>query len=93
MGIAVSQVILFEVMQELSKAAKKFPPFKSEHEGYAILFEEVDELWDAIKNTRTKNHDVYVRGEAIQVAAMALRFLIDICYREQAIKEANGEKV
>ena len=62
------------VRRELARAQTKFPPFKSPHEGYAVILEEVDELWDAVKcNNRSG-----ARSEAVQVAAMALRFLFDI---------------
>ena len=46
----------------------KFKPFNSSHEGFAVLKEEVDELWDAIKS----NDLSAAQKEAIQVAAMAL---------------------
>jgi len=70
-----------EVFAELDRASAKFGAFHSNHEGFAVLKEEVDELWDAIKARKTGagacNDEV--RKEAIQVAAMALRFLIDCC--------------
>jgi hypothetical protein len=31
------------------KARKKHAPMRGPHEGYAILLEEVDELWDEVK--------------------------------------------
>lgn len=68
------QKIMQEVLDELDDACKKFPPFNSAHEGFAVLQEEVDELWQEVKHG-TK---VREREEAIQVAAMALRFLLDI---------------
>jgi hypothetical protein len=62
------------VCEELARARMKFPPFASPHEGWAILWEEVDEMWDEIRaNNRNK-----ARYEAMQAAAMALRFLVDI---------------
>lgn len=68
--------IVVLVKQELQDATRKFGAFNSAHEGYAVLKEEVDELWDEIK----KGHDVNrMQEEAIQVAAMAIRFLYDIC--------------
>ena len=68
------------VMAELKKAMKKFPKFNSAHEGYAVLKEEVDELWDVIKLKGSTPR--MMEGEAIQVAAMAMRFLHDVCGME-----------
>lgn len=65
------------VRAELDRATEKFPPFASPHEGYAVLLEEVDELW-----TEIKSHGPGIEDEAIQVAAMALRFLVDVCALE-----------
>jgi NTP pyrophosphatase (non-canonical NTP hydrolase) len=62
------------VLIELQRATSKFGVFASSHEGYAVLLEEVDELWEAVK-TNDKDQQ---REEAIQVAAMALRFLWDV---------------
>lgn len=42
------------------------------HEFYAILKEEVDEMWDAIKSDDPIED---VRKEAIQIAAMVFRYL------------------
>lgn len=56
-------------------------PFKNAHEGYAVLLEEVDELWDEIKHGQDKE---LMCVEAIQIAAMALRFI-----RELTIFEAS----
>ncbi len=67
--------ILAEVTDEMVAATSKFPPFHSPHEGYAVLKEEVDELWDAIK--ANDGHDAQ-RGEAIQIAAMAIQFILDV---------------
>ncbi len=72
-----------QVVTEFLRASNKFPRFHSEHEGYAVLKEEVDELWDAIKdNKRTTNHERIV--EAIQVGAMALRYVHDLMTSETA---------
>lgn len=65
-----------EACQELERATEKYGPFASSHEGYAVLKEEVDELWDAIKRNESPQKK---REEAIQVAAMALRFVLDCC--------------
>jgi NTP pyrophosphatase (non-canonical NTP hydrolase) len=71
------QDITTEVLRELHQARNWHPRrFHSAHEGYAVIKEEVDELWDAIKN---KNPDkAAIKKEAIQVAAMAIRFLSEV---------------
>ena len=66
-----------EVLEELGRAPAKFPSFNSAHEGYAVLLEEIDELWEEIKQ-KEKDHPA-IREEAIQVAAMAIRFIRDVC--------------
>lgn len=66
-----------DVLEELNRARSKFPRFNSPHEGYAVLLEEVDELWDEIRlKTGTKEK---IKKEAIQVAAMAIRLVKDCC--------------
>lgn len=62
-----------DVMKELQFAESKFPPFNSYHEGFAIIKEELDELWEEIKSKGRKKDNLY--KEAMQVAAMAIRFM------------------
>lgn len=57
---------------ELHSANLKFPLFNSPHEGYAVLLEEVDELWYEIKSGGSNDR---MKEEAIQVAAMAIKFI------------------
>jgi NTP pyrophosphatase (non-canonical NTP hydrolase) len=73
--------VLDMVGLEVERAKSMFPEdFHNAHEGYAVLLEEVDELWDEVK----KNQKVYdfesQRKEAIQVAAMAIRFATELTY-------------
>lgn len=63
------------IIEELERATEKFGRFKSAHEGYAVLLEEVDELWQEVKSNNRDGQE----EEAIQVAAMALRYLHDLC--------------
>jgi hypothetical protein len=66
-----------EVAAELRRARTKHAPMRGAHEGYAVLLEEVDELWDEVK--RRDPDLVAMRKEAIQVAAMGLAFAIEVC--------------
>ena len=68
------------VSEEFEKATGRHKPLNSAHEGWAVLREEVDELWEEVKKGGTKSRSVdRMTQEAVQVAAMALRFLHDIC--------------
>lgn len=60
--------------EELIRASRIHSPMCSSHEGYGVILEELDEAWDAIK----ANDIAHARHEMIQVAAMALRFLVDV---------------
>ena len=65
---------LLAVRAEVMRAIAKFPPFNSAHEGYAVLKEEVDELWDDVK----RDYPEGALAEAVQVAAMGVRFIMRI---------------
>jgi len=67
------------ICEEYRRAKLKFSDFHSAHEGYAVLLEEVDELWETIRIKTTPNRGEAMACEAVQVAAMALRFLVDCC--------------
>lgn len=62
------------VRAEVLRAITKYPAFNSTHEGYAVIAEELDELWDDVK----RNHKTGAVEEAVQVAAMGVRFVMDI---------------
>jgi hypothetical protein len=66
--------ILQLVNHELYSAIDRHGAMRSAHEGYAVLLEEVDELWEEIK----ANDPEDAVKELIQVAAMAHRMLIDV---------------
>ena len=70
-----AQIALKAIEAEYIRATRKFGPFASTHEGWAVIREELDELWDAIK-ANAETHEL--RKEAIQIGAMALRFLTDM---------------
>jgi gluconate kinase len=73
--------IVADIHLEFKSATSKHPKFNSRHEGYAILDEERFELWlEVMKNhVRDPESKKKMRKEAIQVAAMAMRFIYDCC--------------
>ena len=63
-----------EIYEELQRARAKFAPFKNGHEGHSVVREEFEEFWDAIKANDIKG----ARDEAVQLGAMAARFLVEV---------------
>ncbi len=75
--------VLAQIGASYAKARAKHAPMHSAHEGYAILSEEVDELWDEVKAWQPGfANRAEMRKEALHVAAMALAFIIEVCDRE-----------
>lgn len=70
---------LEDVKDELLKAMKAHGPLHSAHEGYSVLLEEMDELWDHVKMKQKDRDMEAMRKEAVQVAAMAVKFITQIC--------------
>lgn len=71
--------IITDITKEVDRATLMYPTFNSAHEGWAILKEEVDELWEAVKMKDSDEDRVgAMKEEAIQVGAMAIRFLVDV---------------
>ena len=68
---------LREVAEELDRSLRKRDKLNSAHEGLAVIHEEFDELkaevWRSPKKRRAKR----MRAEAIQLAAMAVRFALE----------------
>ena len=71
------------ILLEIQRARSLFPPFHSAHEGYATLLEEVDELWELVKANPTRRDYAAMRKEAVQVAAMAISFIVEVCGAQQ----------
>lgn len=71
--------VMWQVLNELEQAQKNYPPMHSAHEGFAVIQEEMCELWDEVKKKPSARSIVDMRYEALQVAAMAMRFVIDVC--------------
>ena len=75
-----------DVLEELQSAEQAFRPMYSGHEGLAIIEEEFIELRTEVF-IKQKNRDVQkMYKEAKQLAAMAIRFMVDVC------DEVNGRK-
>lgn len=68
--------IFDEVLLELNRSTLRYGNFHSTHEGYAVIKEEVDELWDQIKLKQPLSAQ---KDQAIQIGAMVFRYILDLC--------------
>ena len=74
------QEILENIKKEFEFATNKWGGFSSFHEAYAVVLEEVNELWEEVKaSQKNPSRNKFVEKEAIQVATMAIRLIFDCC--------------
>jgi len=85
MGMNINEAI-HEIISEYTMAVACHKKFNSAHEGYAVLLEEMDELKEQVWKKKEGRDMDKMRREAVQVGAMALRFLTDTC----TLKKQNG---
>ena len=70
-----------ELADELDRAMTQHAPMHSPHEGWAVIREELEpELWEHV--CRDTGRSAEARHEALQIAAMGLRYVLDLCDRE-----------
>lgn len=72
---------LDRVASELNRARAKHPkPINSAHEAYAVIREELDEFWQAVKEDRHKTAGgrTAMVDELVQIAAMCQRAAEDV---------------
>ena len=69
--------MLDELREEVGLARAKHAPMHSPHEGWAVIREELDpELWEHV--CRDTGRSPEARHEALQVAAMGVRYILDL---------------
>jgi transcriptional regulator NrdR family protein len=70
---------LKQIEIEYFRASDLYPDLHSNHEAYAVIKEEVDELWDEIKKSKETHGNNEIRKELIQIGAMVVRYLDNLC--------------
>jgi hypothetical protein len=81
------QLILAEMMKEYESAKAEYSPFTSHHEGWAVIKEQLDEVWDEIKKKRGTKSQEKIMKEVLHVGAMSLRFLMELTPLKLETKE------
>ncbi len=76
-------VVAREAVAEVRRAREMFGPMASMHEGYAVILEELDEVWDIVKMKQKLRDLPAARKEIIQVAAMCIAFAAELCTEER----------
>lgn len=61
--------------KEYKRACKLYSKFNSNHEAYAVIKEELDELWDEIRKNKGINGNEQIKHELIQIGAMVVKYL------------------
>jgi hypothetical protein len=73
---------LEEIRMELLAAYENFPDIRSAHEGVAIIEEEFLEFREAAYWPHKQKHVDAEETEARHLAAMCVRYLVDVCFKE-----------
>lgn len=71
-----------EIADECWRAMHLWPKFPSAHHGLSVIEEELAELRQHVYTNQKRRDIPAMREEAIQVAAMALRFVVEVCNEE-----------
>jgi|SRR5579859_6969055 len=74
---------LGDVELEARRAMSLWPIMANAHHGYAVILEELDELKEHVWTNQNKRDIPAMRKEAVQLAAMCVRFIVDICNEER----------
>lgn len=74
------------LISEYNRLAKK-APLHNNHEGWAVLREELDDLWNEIKKKDPDRSRDAICKEVVSLGAVAMRFIVELCLAE----EAEGE--
>jgi hypothetical protein len=70
---AVMKQFTEDLIEEWFRTEALYPGFHSMHEAYAVLLEELDELWEEVRKKPTERDPAAIYKELVQIAAMALR--------------------
>jgi NTP pyrophosphatase (non-canonical NTP hydrolase) len=67
-----------EMTLELGRARRHGDKFASLHEAYAVILEELDEIWEVTRQKRRDRNGEELRKEFVQLGAMAMKALLSL---------------
>jgi hypothetical protein len=67
------------IIPEYNQIIFKNPPLQNAHEGWAMIEQGMDKLWNEVKKDKQLRSEEAMRKEAILISATAMRFIIDLC--------------
>ncbi len=70
-----------DIKEEVARAERNLPEYNSYHEGYALILEKMDELWDLIKDRNSVPFAHYLKAKYI--ACIAIRYM-KMCRKKQS---------
>jgi hypothetical protein len=70
--------LAMEIAKEVERARALWPAINTPHEGIAVIREEYLELEEEVFKKQTEYDRVAMRKEAVHVAAMGMRFILDL---------------
>lgn len=87
-----AEIAIHKIVQEYQRATSLNGPFHSAHEGFGVIYEEYDELKAEVwKNELRRDYEAMMK-EAVQLAAMAMRFVVDVCLEDgRVMSNEQGE--
>ena len=66
-----------EIKEEYKQAIQTNPAFHSPHEGLAVIEDQFEDLKRQVFMPRSRRSTDEMRKEAVQIACMAIRFIVD----------------
>jgi NTP pyrophosphatase (non-canonical NTP hydrolase) len=69
----ITAVLAEDIDDEIDRSSAHGNKFASLHEAYAVILEELDEVWEITKQKKKRRNASELRQELIQVAAMAIK--------------------
>lgn len=70
--------VMLDVAAEVETASARHRSLASSHEAYAVILEELDEFWEEVRKKRSERDPAAMALELRQVAAMAVRTILDL---------------